>query len=163
MTSASGRALTRWLAPCWRAAQVHKATLSDGRQVAVKVQHAGLPAAIRADMATLRFIAVRLPSGPLTALAPSSCPAHQPPGLLSSPARRPRCLAQSGARSACLADLRPGGAERRRADPRSPLGRGRDAKQPREPPIAAFLFPLLLYVCCIPRSACGASKKSREN
>jgi len=38
-------------------AQVHRATLPDGRDVAVKVQYPGLAAAVAADMMTLRLIA----------------------------------------------------------------------------------------------------------
>ena len=38
-------------------AQVHRATLADGRDVAVKVQYPGLAAAVAADMMTLRLIA----------------------------------------------------------------------------------------------------------
>ena len=42
--------------PPW-AAQVHKARLADGREVAVKVQYAGLQTAVTADITTLSVLA----------------------------------------------------------------------------------------------------------
>lgn len=37
--------------------QVHKARLADGREVAVKVQYAGLQTAVNADLTTLSALA----------------------------------------------------------------------------------------------------------